>query len=1545
MNGLRISGRTWVAALVVVVCVLAGGSAQSATLYYGGTGTWNNTDAVWYTNITRVGTAFAWNDVTYGQDIAVFTGDVVTVTLIGTVNANEIDIRAPANNYAWAFVGGTVNLTGAAIVDNKVLNNYVSGNLGGGDVTFKTSGGIFIVGGNSAVQPNFTYTGRTIIGSGGCRLGTQSGNIWDNIFPTGTIVSVDNTLTINRGRQTWAGMTGAGQLNQSNYASQELLLSGALAASGTQTWTGVWQASGSGRTSTLTKDGTYVQVLAGAGANALAAGADARLQVLGGTLTLAKTGGAVAFAGTNILVGTSAVGVGAGMLRLGGSNQIVATASMILTGGVFNLDGYGATLSNLTVAANSKIDFGTSGAAVLTCASNAWMAGILAITNWNGNWSSGGGTNQLRVVAAPDGNMLSHVNFAGYANGAIAVSFGSYYEILPAGTLDHPYVSNGDVTSVNASAALISGFLTSTGKASSSVILYWGTNDGGTVAANWTNATAFPGAQAVGPVSTNISGLSADTVYYYRYCATSLYGSGWATGTSVFITGNITVQPTDSQASEWGGGTNTGTFTVYRPVWSTNVALNVAYTVGGTATAGLDFSNLTGSVVIPVGATGAVVTVYPIPDVVSPEGQETVILTLTGSGITGAQSSATVTIDDAVWYVAPGGSDANSGTSWGQAWATLSNAVAHSATGDTVVVSNGTYSITQEILIDKAITVRSLSGAAATEVVGPGAGNCRVFRVTHPGAVLDGFTVRGGYLPSANYGAGVNLTAGTVRNCTIRNNRNVTAAGWGQGQGGGVWLSGGTVENCLIMSNDVYSATHDWGRGGGAYLAGSSAILRKCTVTLNTVDSVRQSGGGGVYIESTGGTVENCLITRNQARGDTSNVYRRDGGAGVRMNGGTLRNCTIADNIGTNHAGCGVRQTAGTIVNSIIVNNVGSSVNYAGIAGGIANSCCPDLRTGAGNVTANPVFVDRANANYQLDFGSPCIDAGSTAAGAADDLLGAVRPQSVYGMATTDMGCYEALPATSGVLRCCFTVNPAKGANSVTATFTAQVGGAPAVTNIVNYSWDLGNGETPSGSVVANATPYGPGAYNVSLSVNNGSTIATFVRTAAVQVAAATAYVATNGAHQFPYNTWSKAATNVQAALDAAHMACDAGVVAPLVLVSNGTYGIDWQLELQRGVVLRSVSGYSNAVVRRVNCNTRVLAITDPNALVDGFTLRDGDLRGYDVPGNTPQGGGVYMTGGTVSNCLVHTCMLRGGDNGWESQGNGIWMNSGLVANSIVSNNTELLDQSYSNPAGGGIYMTGGTVRRSIITRNSFSAVTGDYRQRGAGVYMNGGNLETCMVSYNDAANAGGQWVPWHPNGGGGIRVDNGTVEGCLIIGNRFNGAGGQNGGGGASVLNGKLINCTVVGNQCTQSGQVGGGVSLRNENGNGSVSDGAVNGIVQNCIIFGNSVSNGVAGTNIYVSGVGSPVVNYDCAPELASGVGNTAGDPKLRVMGSGFGLSHVPGNYRLASDSPGINKGTNQNVTVAIDLDGEPRVYGRAVDMGAYEWTPPPGTIFIVR
>jgi len=99
----------------------------------------------------------------------------------------------------------------------------------------------------------------------------------------------------------------------------------------------------------------------------------------------------------------------------------------------------------------------------------------------------------------------------------------------------------------------------------------------------------------------------------------------------------------------------------------------------------------------------------------------------------------------------------------------------------------------------------------------------------------------------------------------------------------------------------------------------------------------------------------------------------------------------------------------------------------------------------------------------------------------------------------------------------------------------------------------------------------------------------------------------------------------------------------------------------------------------------------------------------------------------------------------------------------------------------------------------------------------------------------------------------------------------------------------------------------------------------LNNSIIYGNSAS---LNANCY-----SSALNYCCADPLASGTGNFASAPAV--------VDAAAGDYHPRTNSPCINSGRNAYAFGSTDLDGNPRIVGGTVDVGAYEYQSPSSLI----
>lgn len=412
---------------------------------------------------------------------------------------------------------------------------------------------------------------------------------------------------------------------------------------------------------------------------------------------------------------------------------------------------------------------------------------------------------------------------------------------------------------------------------------------------------------------------------------------------------------------------------------------------------------------------------------------------------------------DYVNYVSLSGSDGNGGTSWTDAYGTLTNAIAQAsnaigggASGASVYVDSDTYTQSVQLVVTQPIAIIGKGGvgvADGSQSIIRQTADVRTLVLSNANARVEGVVLENGYLAKNSDGGNVYLAEGTVTNCVIRNNRYYlqTGGGWGvsgRQQGGGTFIKGGLVVVSVISGNGV--GHYVWGYpyatysyGGGVYLSGGT--LRRSVVVGNHnrvhVDGYRQpADGAGVYLNGSSAIVENCLISENKGYNSSDIGAAKWRGAGVYLNAGTLRNCTVVDNridssdgslgVGVRDGG-GVYQAGGASVNCIVWDNAVMTTNTAavvmtnfyGVAKDVTYSLAPELSSGTGNQMTDPLFVDGVAGDYRLSDRSSAVNKGLNQdwmAGALD-LAGNPRIQA----RRVDLGAYEwiAPPGTIVAIR------------------------------------------------------------------------------------------------------------------------------------------------------------------------------------------------------------------------------------------------------------------------------------------------------------------------------------------------------------------------------------------------------------------------------------------------------------------------------------------------------------------------------------------------
>ncbi len=285
---------------------------------------------------------------------------------------------------------------------------------------------------------------------------------------------------------------------------------------------------------------------------------------------------------------------------------------------------------------------------------------------------------------------------------------------------------------------------------------------------------------------------------------------------------------------------------------------------------------------------------------------------------------------------------------------------------------------------------------------------------------------------------------------------------------------------------------------------------------------------------------------------------------------------------------------------------------------------------------------------------------------------------------------------------------------------------------------------------------------------------------------------------------------------------------------------------------------------------------------ISGLTI----TNGYDVLGGAIYS--YYNSSPTISNCVFTN-------------------NSAIYGGAIATINSK------SCP----------TVTNCIITANSALS--------GGGFYCNGGSptIKNCIIAGNTAVNGTASGGGFYCNGGSP------TIKNCIIAGNTAN-----NGAAICSINAGNPIvnNCTITANASTESA---GGIHCYNTS----------NAALKNNILWGNTAP---LAPEVNVSSQGTPTsikISYcdiqnpensvvcDGNSTIEWGLGNIDSDPCFTEMGSINNQIYVAGNYHLLEESACINAGDpDSNVAPGeTDIDGNRRILGGIIDIGADEYVPP--------
>jgi len=346
------------------------------------------------------------------------------------------------------------------------------------------------------------------------------------------------------------------------------------------------------------------------------------------------------------------------------------------------------------------------------------------------------------------------------------------------------------------------------------------------------------------------------------------------------------------------------------------------------------------------------------------------------------------------------------------------------------------------------------------------------------------------------------------------------------------------------------------------------------------------------------------------------------------------------------------------------------------------------------------------------------------------------------------------------------------------------------------------------------------------------------------------------------------------------------------------------------------------------------LRSNDPlDAATVAATVINGDLDGDPA---TAEGRVVTLSGDEDATCGLSGLTITGGRTGEDVSGAGICGGGtgAAIRHCTITGNT-------SAEEGGGLSSCNGAIAHCEISGNSAAGY-------GGGLYGCNGPIEDCLIAEN--------WGHY----GGGLCYCDGSIVGCRITGNTA-----DLDGGGLCACDGRITCCIVSGNAATlrygggfdscfafitncviagnSADYIGGGLcccggTITNctivGNTAGAVGGLETCGAVCNCIIWGNT-----ADDFPQMSLFSAP--HYCCIQNWGGGHGSNiiTQDPKLVDPGHWTGTpgqsEWVEGDYRLQAGSPCINAGRFKWMPWGFrDPDGNARLSGRDVDMGAYEY-----------
>ena len=885
---------------------------------------------------------------------------------------------------------------------------------------------------------------------------------------------------------------------------------------------------------------------------------------------------------------------------------------------------------------------------------------------------------------------------------------------------------------------------------------------------------------------------------------------------------------------------------------------------------------------------------------------------------------------------------------------TIQDAIDAAETGDEIIVEDGVFSGEGNYEINyngKNIVVRSENGPENCIIDCNGLG--RAFHLNNyetRAAIIKGFTIISGESAVISIGttASPTIESCVIRDCDAEGGGVITGAAYPlivncqiyNNIGNGINATGSgavTVTNCIIQFNDgvgiyakngnlststITGCTISDNMDDGIFTYDGFTVIDDCTICDNkgsgiyvyyeneliiTNSSVKRNKESGINVRSATLIAESCIVSDN---------FSTDSGGGIRClwdEGTSIKNCVIANNYSTQNGGgiyiipifstfeefinCTVTNNTADIygggvglvssdpvqvTNCIIWGNTAPSgsqiynnaddadISFSNVQGGLLDVYAPLRNLHWGYGMTDEDPQFSFSDDYHLLAGSPCIDAG-TSVSIQTDIHG--RDRSMDG--DNDGTSKPDMGAYEFEYNSDTPIIALETESFEFYNFNGQPNPNPQYLSIMNCLGGSLNWEVSDDSFWLNTEPSSGTSTGEIDQVEITVDTTTLSHGNYSGTLTITGPNAINSPKEVTVTLHIADEIRVPKSYPTIQEAIDAVGDLSTITVSDGTYTGQGNRDITfrgKAITLKSENGPENCIIDCNNLGRGFVfdSLEQSDTVLDGFTIINGETTGL--------GGGIYMkdSGPAITHCIVRNCCSS------SSYGGGIMCHSGTshITNCIVKDNE-------ADGDGGGIYCYKGPAQidNTYILRNTAN-------ERGGGIYIAGDStLSNSIVAFNIAGTVGG-----------GLSMSSGSpvVGNCTFYGNSSN-----NYGGDLYLQIGYSRDCYIY--------------------------NSVLWGSIPNAI-YNNDATLYVDCCNIQG---GEEEIILDTYGYLYWGSGNFDVKPEfIDPNGPDGVLGTDDDDFRLASDSPCIDAGNEEEVTSTTDLDGNQRVIYDGVDMGAYEF-----------